>query len=238
MDIESKLADLKAMHNLEEPKRSGMDDADIKWRYVKPNYIKANYEFLRGKSQNHLSGSLEQVVENLVKTWEMEASHKADLKQWTTVDYKNYQVSCNGSEPVGGEVAKEVGNYNALLQGCPSYEKFGPLSFEASHNLFRDSFTEGFPWEVLKVLCGPPNLIFTWRHWGTFSGSFRGNQGHGKLVEMFGLCRVTVTEDLKIQLLEVFLDGESFVEDMEGRCPFPKKNWPTLLLGEPVTQTG
>ncbi|TRY68271.1 hypothetical protein TCAL_16491 [Tigriopus californicus] len=189
MDIESKLADLKAMHNLEEPKRSGMDDADIKWRYVKPNYIKANYEFLRGKSQNHLSGSLEQVVENLVKTWEMEASHKADLKQWTTVDYKNYQVSCNGSEPVGGEVAKEVGNYNALLQGCPSYEKFGPLSFEASHNLFRDSFTEGFPWEVLKVLCGPPNLIFTWRHWGTFSGSFRGNQGHGKLVEMFGLCR-------------------------------------------------
>jgi hypothetical protein len=38
--------------------------------------LQANYEFFTGKSQNHASGSLEEVVENLVKTWEMEASHK------------------------------------------------------------------------------------------------------------------------------------------------------------------
>ena len=30
---------------------------------------------------NHAAGSLEEVVENLVKTWEMEASHKTDFSQ-------------------------------------------------------------------------------------------------------------------------------------------------------------
>ncbi len=33
---------------------------------------------------------------------------------------------------------------------------------------------------------------------------------------MFGLCRVTVSDSLKIRRLEVFLDGESFLKAMEG----------------------
>lgn len=47
----------------------------------------------------------------------------------------------------------------------------GPLSFESSHQLFRGAFSDGvFPWEVLKVLSGPPHVVFTWRHWGKFEG--------------------------------------------------------------------
>ena len=30
---------------------------------------------------NHAAGSLEELVENLVKTWEMEATHKTDFEQ-------------------------------------------------------------------------------------------------------------------------------------------------------------
>ena len=30
---------------------------------------------------NHSAGSLEELVENIVKTWEMEASHKKDFNQ-------------------------------------------------------------------------------------------------------------------------------------------------------------
>ena len=76
--------------------------------------------------------------------------------------------------------------------------------FEASHNLFRDAFKSGFPWECLKVLSGPPGpVIFTWRHWAHFNGKFQGRQGSGELVEMYGLCRVIVNGDLKIQKLEV-----------------------------------
>ncbi len=35
-------------------------------------------------------GSLEEFVENLVKRWEMEASHKIDFHQWRTVDHEKY----------------------------------------------------------------------------------------------------------------------------------------------------
>ena len=57
----------------------------------------------------------------------------------------------------------------------------GNVSFEESHDLFRDTFTSGFPWEVLKVLSGPPHVVFTWRHWGKFDGNFRGNKGNGEV---------------------------------------------------------
>jgi hypothetical protein len=76
--------------------------------------------------------------------------------------------------------------------------------FEASHSLFRDAFKNGFPWEVLKVLSGPPGpILFTWRHWAHFNGNFQGREGNGELIELYGLCRVIVNEDLKIQKLEV-----------------------------------
>ena len=38
------------------------------------------------------------MVENLVKTWEMEASHKADYDQWETIDHKTFCVQANGGE--------------------------------------------------------------------------------------------------------------------------------------------
>ena len=41
-------------------------------------------------------GSLEETVENLVKTWETQASHFKDFNQWTTIDRDNYKVSVNG----------------------------------------------------------------------------------------------------------------------------------------------
>jgi hypothetical protein len=39
---------------------------------------------------NHADGSLEQIVENLVKNWEVEASFKTDLADWRTVDHSKY----------------------------------------------------------------------------------------------------------------------------------------------------
>ena len=58
-----------------------MEGEDIKWRFgAPPDYTLANLEYLKGKTRAHAEGSLEQVVENLVKTWEMERSHKLDCK--------------------------------------------------------------------------------------------------------------------------------------------------------------
>ena len=156
-------------------------------------------------------------MENLVKTWEAQASHFQDFSQWTTVDHSNYLVAVNGGEEMQGSEAYEIGNYNALMKDCPAYKKYGQLSFEQSHELFGTAFTKGFPWEVLKVFSGPPTVLFSWRHWGHLDGKFQEHLGHGELVEMYGLTRATVNDQLKIQKLEVFFDPESFIKTMEGR---------------------
>ncbi len=43
---------------------------DIKWRYGIPNYDKPNKLFQQHKTTNHSPGSLEDIVQNLVKNWE------------------------------------------------------------------------------------------------------------------------------------------------------------------------
>ena len=56
--------------------RGNLDDPTHKWLHGKPDYSVVNLEYLKGRTQSHAADSLEKVVENLVKTWEMEAEHK------------------------------------------------------------------------------------------------------------------------------------------------------------------
>ena len=104
--------------------------------------------------------------------------------------------------------------------------------FEKSHDLFRDALVNGFPWEVLKVISGPPNVVFTWRHWGEFTGEYRGHKGSGELVEMYGMLHVTVSSDLKIQKIHAFFDGKSFLEAMEGKVDPNELRHGRALLGD------
>jgi len=231
-EVQEKLDDLKSRFGFKEPDRGDMEDPDIEWRIEKPNYTKANYQYLKGKTQNHAEGSLEETVENLVKTWEMQASHFKNFDQWNTIDHDNYKVAVNGGEVVDGKVAYEIGNYNALLADCPAYQKFGELSFEESHELFRGSFLDGFPWEVLKVLSGPPTVLFTWRHWGILNGRFQENIGHGEQLEMFGVGRVTLNDEMKVQFLEIFYDGETFIKACEGRLKPSDLKGGRAILGD------
>ncbi len=70
-------------------------------------------------------------------------------------------------------------------------------SFEGTHEAFRGAFPEGFPWELLEIVSGPTKVessghlevVFSWRHWSKFVGSYNGNVGRGQQVDMFGLCR-------------------------------------------------
>ena len=72
------------------PVRSFMDDPSIEWRKSRPNYDKANAKYLAERSRHHLEGSLEKVVENLVKTWEMESTHKINPK--VNYNFKSYDI--------------------------------------------------------------------------------------------------------------------------------------------------
>ena len=81
-----------------EPNRGDLDDECHKWLHGKPDYSIANLEYLTGKSQNHKAGSLEKVVEDLVQTWEMEATHK-QYKDWRNINHEEYytQATVNSS---------------------------------------------------------------------------------------------------------------------------------------------
>lgn len=59
------------------PKRSYMDDPGIEWKQGhKPDYRLVNEKFMKERTKVHPEGSLEKIVEDLVKTWEMESTHK------------------------------------------------------------------------------------------------------------------------------------------------------------------
>ena len=110
------LEELKAKTGWKEPTRSHMDDPDIKWRFGgPPDYTLANLAYLKGKTRNHAEGSLELIVENLVKTWEMERSHKTDLTQHLSVDQERFTLGANGGPQYDNKEANRIGNYNVLL---------------------------------------------------------------------------------------------------------------------------
>lgn len=59
------------------PERKYLDgEPEHVWRNGKPDYTVVNQAYLSGKTKNWVAGSLEAVVESVVKTLEMEISHK------------------------------------------------------------------------------------------------------------------------------------------------------------------
>ncbi len=156
-----------------------------------------------------------------------EVSHKTDPRQWDTVDLDNYQFSCNGLQKHTGLEMLEKGTYNALL-GETMYYSAASISFEDSHNAFRSTLGEGFAWEVLEVFSGPPNVTFTWRHFGKMTGEFGCSGLSGipykveptnKMIEIFGMCKATVNDQLKIQDLQVFYDPSQLFVQLLASCP-------------------
>lgn len=169
-----------------------LKDAAAKWRHGRaPDYSKTRKVYaestslssplpiphhtnppLPAKKANHTAQSLPDLVEKLVKNWEIEASYKLDLADWRTVDPSTYEFSVNGGPPQSGEHMLQVGTYNAIIE--PN-EFYCPMrsSFDASHKTFKRMMPT-FAWEVLEVYGGPPTVAFRWRHWGTMKEDYVG----------------------------------------------------------------
>ena len=124
------------------------------------------------KRCSHAPGSLESMVENLVKNWEIEASHKMQVSDWRTVDPENYTFSINGGPPQDAEHMLKVGTYNAIIAPSQYYDP-AHSDFEKSHKTFRDMMPN-FAWEVLEVYSPPPVVAFRWRHWGVMKSDYIG----------------------------------------------------------------
>lgn len=236
--VKQELEEIKAKYGLKEPSRSFMDEPDTDWRFGgPPDYSLTNLYYLMQRSKEHPEDSLEKVVENLVKTWEMERSHKVDCKQHKSVDQERFLISANGGKKYDNVEANQVGNYNVLLDSCPAeiWDKSN-ISWENSHDMFHDAFA-AFPWEILEVYSGPPKVGFSWRHWGHFTGTYEENKGKGELIEVFGFGTAVVNENLQLCDVEIYYNAEDFIRNLRGEkkvedtntswnagatCPFAK----------------
>mmetsp|Transcript_19167 Transcript_19167/g.40406 ORF Transcript_19167/g.40406 Transcript_19167/m.40406 type:complete len:405 (+) Transcript_19167:157-1371(+) len=225
---------LQTKHGFVTPDRGNLDDPSILWKEGKPDYTIADMVYMLGKTKNHAPGSLEETVENFVKTWEMEATHK-EFYQWTTVDQSSYEVQANGGKVYSSYEAPWVGNYNWLLSTCDKelYDSTNE-TFESSHGKFRYAFPEGFPFEVLEVFSGPPKITFTWRHWAIFSGEFEGHKGNGETINMTGFGVAYMNDKLKAKKIEIYMDSNSFLQVLRGKKKCMEGINQGMAVGEPI----
>jgi hypothetical protein len=190
------------------------ESSDALWRYdAPPDYSRSNENLAKESTKNHLEGTLEAIVQNLVRTFEMEVSFKTDPQQWLSVVNDQFRISTNGGDEFTAADVSAQGTYNLFMADSEHY-KASEESFESSAKLFQSTFPQGFPWEVLEVYSGPPTVTFKWRHWGHFQGAYKDYAPTGETVEVIGLSIAHVTDDLKIVSLEHYFDNTLFLEKL------------------------
>ncbi|ELT92921.1 hypothetical protein CAPTEDRAFT_165269 [Capitella teleta] len=217
------MADIVAQFPPEDvPVRSYMDDPDIKWRLGKPNYDLVNAKFLRERKKNHPVGSLHRTVENIFKTFEMEAGHKMDAKQWkSVVPDGSFRFRCNNGKWYHAEDLIAVGNYNVFLMQCPYYSA-KTSTFEESHVWFKSCFSDGFAWELLDVHADLPTVTVEWRHWSHFNGRYQDQEPTGELLEFVGSAILQVDEELRVKEIQFYYDPTPIMMALTGGkvvCP-------------------
>jgi len=206
------------------PVRDGQDEKEfggkIAWRN-EVDYTKANAKYLSERIGGWNSNDcLEHVVSNLVKTVEMELTKKSDPEQWVSMAPDKFHYRANANRWVETKEAVEKGSYNILMSGADKALYNVDMGFDESHAAFHKAFPEGFALEILKVYGGPPEIGFTWRHWGTFEGEYNGQKGDGRQINVFGFGRAKVQmptdKDHRIRVteLEVFYDLDKFLAEL------------------------
>ncbi|KAK8166320.1 putative pathogen-related protein [Phyllosticta citrichinensis] len=191
-----------------------LKDQDVKWRYGRaPDYSKTRKMYAETKKMSHAAGSLHQLVENLVKNWEVEASFKTDLADWRTIDRPNYTFAINGGPPQSGEHMLNVGTYNAIISPNEYYSPENSDS-ASSHKTFKRMMPT-FAWEVLEVYSGPPQVAFRWRHWGVMKNDYVGfndrgekvtAKAHGGSIDIQGVTVAKVDDKVRLQRVETWFD--------------------------------
>lgn len=205
---------------------------NAEWRYqTPPDYSRSQENLAKESTCNHLEGTLEAIVQNLVRTFEMEVSFKSNPQQWLSVVNEKFRISTNGGKEYTATDLAAQGTYNLFMADSQHY-KASQESFESSAKIFQSTFPQGFPWEVLEVYSGPPNVTFKWRHWGHFQGAYKDFAPTGETVEIIGMTVARVTDDLKIITLEHYFDNTLFLDKLTaggklensnnkaGGCPF------------------
>ncbi|KAI3930480.1 hypothetical protein MKW98_022129 [Papaver atlanticum] len=215
----------------------GEGEKDTQWRNGIPNYDVVNKLFEEGRTQVWPAGSIEEEVQNLVKTWEMEMVHKARPQDMKTLDPAKFTFSKNGSQPIPLEEIGKKGSYNLFLQTSlpEKYRVYNPSeeTISSANKIFATTFPRGFALEIMQVYSGPPVIVYKFRHWGFMEGPFKGRAPTGEKAEFYAIGIFTLDEHKKIVKVEFFFDGGELLSGLikgddtsdnsgTSACPFLK----------------
>lgn len=190
----------------------GDGEKNTQWRDgAPPNYDVVDRLFEEGRTQEWPVGSLEERVQRLVKSWEMEMVHKIRPGDFKTVNPNKFLFSLNGGKGITKQEIEQLGGaYNAFLQTTlpEEFRIFNPAqeSAESSQKVFTTTFPRGFALEILQVYSGPPTIVYKFRHWGYMEGPFKGHPPTGERVEFHGMAIFHVDEHTRIEKVEFFFD--------------------------------
>jgi hypothetical protein len=210
------------------------------WRAGAPDYHRSATAMPAQRTREYAPTQLEAIVESLVQVFEMEVSHKADPSAWVSMAVDRFRTRVNGGPWASADDIAAQGSYNILIGDSPFYRR-EEESFSSQHHVFHAALPGGFFWEVLEVLTPPPVITFRWRHWGDFTGDYKGHPPTGERLEMFGVSIARVDEDLRLTEVEHFYDPHTFLGRMTGGCPVtgsPAAGSPAAgspAAGSPVT---
>ncbi|MGM3305412.1 SnoaL-like polyketide cyclase [Anabaena sp. WFMT] len=189
-------------------------NTNVTWRYgQQPDYTRSNENLAKESLRNHPANSLETLVQNLVRTFDVEANFKTNPQEWISVVQDKFRMSTNGGTSYKLEDLVQSGTYKLLIGNTPNY-KATEEDFESSTHLFHTAFPQGFLWEVLEVYSAPPTIAFKWRHWGHFQGNYKDYIPTGQMIEVIGTSIVQVTENCKILSLEHYYDNGKFLNQL------------------------
>ncbi|CAL9094487.1 unnamed protein product [Musa acuminata var. zebrina] len=195
----------------------GEGEKDTVWRFgAPPNYDVVNKLFEEGRTQVWPVGSLEERVQRLVKTWEMELVHKVRPEDYKSINPQKFRLSLNGKEGLTVKQIQDMGgSYNAFLQTSlpPELRIYDPSveTAESSGKAFATTFPRGFAVEILQVLSGPPVIVYKFRHWGYMEGPFHGHAPTGEVVQFIGTGIFHVDDGMRVEKVEFFYERGDFL---------------------------
>ncbi|KAI0383375.1 hypothetical protein F5Y04DRAFT_33645 [Hypomontagnella monticulosa] len=198
-------------------------DVNAEWRNSQPpDYSKTRKFFSETKQSSHTAGSLPELVENLVKNWEIEASFKTRLSDWRTIDPETFTFAVNELKPCSADHMLRVGTYNAIITPCDYYDP-EHTDFHASHKTFK-RMMPSFAWEVLEVHSGPPVVSFKWRHWGEMKNDYVGRnkkgekvtvKANGQKIDIQGVTVAHLNDKLQVTGLKTTFDSNEMFRQMD-----------------------
>src|ERR687886_689103 len=96
-------------------------EASVEWRSGVPDYSYTNQFLEKQRKHNHAEGSLNAIAHNLVKAFEMEATHKINPQQWISIVTDKFRMSTNGGPEYTAQQIVDAGTYNLFLGETEHY---------------------------------------------------------------------------------------------------------------------